>query len=163
MPALSGPDWTKQFPTSRSIDDLIPQFADKRRRFIAAMEKAGAQIKISATKRPPERAYLMHFAWCIVNQGFDPRAVVPHKSVDIDWWHGDLETSVKAARAMVESYGLQSLKVAPICGRPAHRARGRCRGARPRADARVSSRRRARARSPIRQQPPRVRRAARAV
>lgn len=61
----------------------------------------------------------MHWAWKIVNQDVDPQTVPEREGIDIEWAHTDeagrysKEKSVAGAKAMVDGYGLQNLKVAP--------------------------------------------------
>ena len=40
---VSGKDWVKKFPTSRSIDDLSPGFRDKVQSFVDALKAATLQ------------------------------------------------------------------------------------------------------------------------
>ncbi len=101
---LSGPQWVSRFPGSRSIFDTKPPFLDKLSKFHQALSDAGANITISATFRPPERAYLMHFAFAIAREGFNPRAVPPMAGVNIQWFHGDVASSKSAAEQMVRGY-----------------------------------------------------------
>lgn len=103
---LSGPQWTARFPTSREIDDLAAPFSAKVAGFVAAMRTAGANVRISATYRPKERAYLMHWAWKIGKQGYDPADVPPMPGVPIIWQHPTQARSRRAARDMVEAYGM---------------------------------------------------------
>jgi hypothetical protein len=122
---VSGKDWVKKFPTSASVDDLDPDFRDKVNAFIAALKAAGATIDISATRRPPQRAYLMHYCWTINKKIDDPARIPAFKpadgqdSVDIQWLHkkpsgaADLAASRAAAAEMVAAYGMTRLKVAP--------------------------------------------------
>jgi len=114
MPTPSGPAWCAQFPTSASLDDLTPAFRDSVTAFIAALRAAGAKVAISATYRPPERAYLMH--WCSMIAGYTKNgqqvivpatAATPMPSVDIDWTHGgDANAAKAAAAAMVKAYNI---------------------------------------------------------
>ncbi len=105
----SGPDWVTKFPTSKKLSDLKGAFAGDAAKFIAALQKAGAKVTIEATFRPPERAYLMHYAFLIAN-GTDPEKVKPMAGVDIDWVHkdaagkADLKASRKAAQAMTRAF-----------------------------------------------------------
>ena len=62
---LSGPNWANKFPTSSATADLIQPFRGNTERFIAAMRGAGISVIISATFRPPERAYLMRSSFAI--------------------------------------------------------------------------------------------------
>lgn len=103
---LSGPQWVSRFPGSRSIFDLKPPFLDKISKFHQALADAGANIKINATYRPPERAFLMHFAFRIARKGFDARSVPPMAGVNIQWFHGNAAASKNAAEQMVRAYGI---------------------------------------------------------
>lgn len=112
-PTLSGGDWVKQFPGSTKVGDLDQAFQTKLNLFISALRSAGATIAISSTYRPPERAYMMHWAWLIAKESYDARKVPPMQGVDIEWWHGDQKTSEKAAWEMVVKFGITDLEVAP--------------------------------------------------
>jgi len=115
----SGRAWVARFPTSASVADCAPPFRDNLRAFIAAMDAAGASVNIAATLRPPQRAYLMHWCWCIVKQKADPRTIPPLDGVPIAWAHVDAQgnhdaaASLAGAQDMVEAYGMQALNVAP--------------------------------------------------
>lgn len=108
----SGAAWVKQFPTSRSVSDLKGSFADSATKFLAALAKAGADVSISATFRPPERAYLMHWSYLIAKKGQDPAKVPSMAGVAIDWEHKDgsgkpdLAAAKKAAQEMVDAYDI---------------------------------------------------------
>lgn len=107
----SGKEWVGKFPTSRSLSDLKGGFASAAKKFLAAITKAGAKVKISATYRPPERAYLMHYSFLIA-KGLDPTKVPALAGVDIDWTHkdkagkADPKEALKAAKEMVSAYGI---------------------------------------------------------
>ncbi|MEP7341315.1 MAG: hypothetical protein ABI977_26530 [Acidobacteriota bacterium] len=103
---LSGRDWVNKFPTSKSLLDLKPPFLSKMSKFHNALIAAGASVKISATVRPPERAYLMHWSFKIARQNFDPNDVPAMPGVDIVWAHENEEQSRAAARNMVAAYGI---------------------------------------------------------
>ncbi|MBZ5601713.1 MAG: peptidoglycan-binding protein, partial [Acidobacteriia bacterium] len=101
---LSGPDWVSQFPTSKSADDLAEPFRSRAKKFLAALQAAGAKIEIGDTLRSPERAYLMHYAFRIARKGMDPATVPAMAGVDIEWTHPESAESVDAAEAMLASY-----------------------------------------------------------
>ena len=101
----------KRFPGSDSPDDLTGTFKTAVKQFLAALGAAGAEVSIAATFRPPERAYLMHFAWEIAEGNSDPRNVPPMAGVDIEWWHGALGASRAAAREMVKAYRMAQVAV----------------------------------------------------
>jgi len=123
---LSGPVWTERFPTSTRVEDLEPQFRSRVRRFLDALSDAGAEITITATLRPRERAYLMHYAWAIVHHRIAPgqvpsfEPIVPTApAVSIAWVHRDKRgrpsqaLSYAAALEMVHGYDIAKLRIAP--------------------------------------------------
>ncbi|QNP50373.1 hypothetical protein H9K75_02840 [Diaphorobacter aerolatus] len=101
---MSGASWVNEFPTGTSTADLTPSFRDAVNAFIAAIDAAGGSVSISATYRPPERAYLMHYAWDIAKGTIQPDRVPAMTGVDIEWNHGNKTQSVNAAKAMVRAY-----------------------------------------------------------
>ena len=116
---LSSAAWVARFPTSRSTDDLASPFRENCVAFLAVLRAANANVVVSATLRPPNRAYLMHWAWRIVNQQYDPRTAPRRAGVEVRWDHigagGEYDpvASVAAARDMVNGYGIGRLRVAP--------------------------------------------------
>lgn len=113
----SGSQWVARFPTSTSLADLTPTFSKAVTSFIAAIKAAGGSVTISATYRPPERAYLMHYAWAIAKNGVSPVGIEKKAGVDIDWAHldtsgkSDNKAAVAAAAAMVKGYGMAHIAV----------------------------------------------------
>lgn len=108
MSEVSGRQWCERFPGSSSPDALLPDFRGRVWAFISAMQRGGAMVEITATYRPPERSYLMHWCWRIANAGYDPRDVPHLANVDIDWTHRGNEAAAQAAaREMVQQYGLE--------------------------------------------------------
>lgn len=118
---VSGPQWCSRFPGSASPDDLHPDWRGRVWAFVSAMERAGATVRVTATWRPPQRAYLMHWCWMIANLSQSPAAVPAMADVAIDWTHhGDSRAARAAAQAMVDGYGLEftpSLASRHITGR----------------------------------------------
>jgi hypothetical protein len=116
---FSGAAWHPRFPASNRVEDCVDPFRQSLTLFIEALDAAGASVTITNTYRPPERAYLMHWCWRIVNEGVDPRTVPPMAGVAIIWAHTDsagaysASRSVTAARAMVNAYGMQNLGTPP--------------------------------------------------
>lgn len=112
MPQLSGPGWVQRFPTSTSVSDLTAAFATAVNNFIGSLEAGRASVSIAATLRPPERAYLMHYAWRIGRESMDAEDVPAMAGVDIDWVHrdrrgrADATASRSAALGMVGLYGI---------------------------------------------------------
>ena len=107
---LSGPVWVARFPTSKSPNDLVDPFKTNVQKFLAALKAAGATVSIAATRRPKERAFLMHFSFRMAREDFDPEQVPPMARVEIDWVHRDaagaksVAESKKAAEQMVAGY-----------------------------------------------------------
>lgn len=116
---LSGAAWVARFPGSRSTDDLVSPFRENVASFISALQAAGATVTIAATLRPPERAFLMHWSWKIINENADPQSIPARAGVDIKWDHVSRngtyssQASIAAARAMVNGYGIQNLQTSP--------------------------------------------------
>ena len=112
MATLSGADWCSKFPNSTSVEDLKEPFRTAAKNFLAALNKAGATVTISATYRPPERAYLMHYSFLIGKNGLDPSTVPAMTGVDINWVHTDakgnkdIKASRQAANDMVAGYDI---------------------------------------------------------
>jgi hypothetical protein len=122
---ISGPAWVSKFPTSKSVDDLADGFRQNVEAFVAALKTAGATISINATRRPRQRAYLMHFSWRIAKNKIAPadakkfRPNPGEDDVDIQWVHvkpgggADIAASRTAAKKMVDAYGTGGSTVAP--------------------------------------------------
>jgi len=121
MSEPSGVQWCARFPTSKSTADLAPPFRDAVLAFLSQLGDSHANVSIQATLRPPQRAYLMHWAWGIArglpknmcrpgdvpNRPIDPATVGAMAGVDIDWTHGGDPVAAKAAAAkMVQTYGM---------------------------------------------------------
>ena len=105
---LSGASWVAHYPTSRSTDTLHEPFKGHVESFIHTLRAAGAGVTISATYRPPERAYLMHYAWEIAH-GHIAHGHYPTTDpfgIGINWDHGSAAASQAAAQAMVNGYGM---------------------------------------------------------
>ena len=103
---LSGKIWVGRFKGSKSPDDLEGNFQTAVKAFLQALSDAGANVTINATFRPPQRAYLMHFAWQIAHNAIGPGDVPPMAGVDIEWVHGSASASRAAAREMVDAFGM---------------------------------------------------------
>jgi hypothetical protein len=109
---LSGKKWVARFPDTKLTASLANDFRPGCEAFIAAMRAAGATVTVSSTRRPAERAYLMHFCWRIFKRTINPQNVPTKLGVDIEWVHRksdgstDLLRSRSAAKAMVEAYSI---------------------------------------------------------
>jgi D-alanyl-D-alanine dipeptidase len=108
MAESSGPQWCARFASSKSLDDLVPDFSDACRAFLSQLAKAGASVSIADTYRPPQRAYLMHWCCMIGGSGQDSHAVPPMQGVNIDWTHGESMLGARdAARQMMAGYQIK--------------------------------------------------------
>jgi hypothetical protein len=109
---LSGPVWVNKFPNSTSIGDLVEPFQTNVTKFVGALRAAKASVTISATLRPKERAYLMHWSFLVAKENLDPEKVDAMNGVDIEWVHTDakgnkdLSASKNAALQMVNLYDI---------------------------------------------------------
>lgn len=120
----SGIRWVGEFPISTSPGALEPGFGGAVSRFIRAVEGGGAGVRIRSTLTPPERAYLMHWSWMIAKRGYSANEVPPMAGVYIEWWHGSQDRSTRAAREMIDGFGIGKLKVAPALESNQTRGRG---------------------------------------
>lgn len=103
---LSGAQWVRFFPASSSIDDLASPFRQRVRAFEKALRDGGATITVTNTYRPPQRAYMMHYAVQLNNRDMAPWDVPPMAGVDIDWVHYTDAASYQAARDMVNAFDI---------------------------------------------------------
>lgn len=103
---LSGIHWINSFPESDLIDNLAAPFRQKVQAFERALNNAGANISIASVLRPPERAYLMHYAFRISKNEIAAKDVPPLPNVDINWQHYTNAASVQAAGQMVSAYNI---------------------------------------------------------
>jgi hypothetical protein len=104
---LSGPKWVAKFATSRTTSALTSAFGRKVDDFIAAIKAAGGSVTVSATFRPLRRAFLMHYAWRIAKENFDPAKVPKYNGIDINWVHPTKAESIKAADQMRTGYRMK--------------------------------------------------------
>jgi D-alanyl-D-alanine dipeptidase len=101
---LSGAQWVDRFPGSSSVDDLNPDFAAKVGKFISAIRATGASVRVSATFRPKERAYLMHYSAAIAKGTIAAARVPRMDGVNIEWQHDSDKESQSAASSMAAGY-----------------------------------------------------------
>jgi hypothetical protein len=111
-PQLSGPQWVNKYRGSIDPNDCVGDFRNNLKQFLKALQDAGVKVQISATLRPPERAYLMHHAYKIANNVEDPSNIPRMPTLLIDWVHRDeagepdLPASRSAASQMVTGFGI---------------------------------------------------------
>lgn len=110
MSTVSGAPWVAKFPTSTSTTDLKDPFKTNFEAFLKAMKEAGITIRITASHRPKQRAYMMHYAWKIAKGKITPAEVPPMPGVDIIWNHGHAK---QGAQDMVDGFGINNLSVPP--------------------------------------------------
>ncbi|MBW4540768.1 MAG: peptidoglycan-binding protein [Myxacorys chilensis ATA2-1-KO14] len=105
---LSGAQWVRYFPASSSLDDLASPFRQRAQAFQKALLDAGAKVNITNTYRPPERAYMMHYAVLLNNRDITPAQVPGMLGIDIQWVHYSDPISYQAARDMVRAFDIGS-------------------------------------------------------
>jgi hypothetical protein len=120
---LSGAYWVewikRNAPTSAEIKDLEMRFGNKVVEFNKALEAGGAIVKVSHTYRSDQAAHLWHWAWKIANKKIHPKGAKPYALPgrpvpEIEWDHGNLNASVKAAEDMLKGFKLtKSSRFAP--------------------------------------------------
>ena len=103
---LSGVQWVAMFPGSSKLEDLLPPFQQKVAAFIASITDAGGNVRVAATYRPRERAYLMHYCAKISKREVLAPQVPAMAGVNIEWAHDTEEASRLAALAMAKAYGI---------------------------------------------------------
>jgi peptidoglycan hydrolase-like protein with peptidoglycan-binding domain len=110
---LSGAGWwhanQDRYPNSVLISDLSPVFRDKAARFVNALRTAGANVVVGSTRRNASRAYLMHYCWQISQNSMSPAAVPIRPNCAINWDHGDLSASKKAAKDMAALFAMKHI------------------------------------------------------
>lgn len=109
---LSGIVWVSRFPDAKTTGELAGTFRSGCEAFIAAIRAGGAKVEVSSTRRPKERAQLMHYAWRIHKKTLSPDNVPSLVGINIEWVHRradgsvDLTASRGAATAMVKAYDI---------------------------------------------------------
>ena len=107
---LSGSAWwhtyQANYPNSTDMSTLEPGFQSRVQDFIGCLRHAGASVRVSATRRNADRAYLMHFSWAVGHGDVEPADVPARGSVPIEWDHGDAGRSRDAAMEMVKLFGM---------------------------------------------------------
>jgi hypothetical protein len=106
--------WVRTYaPTSKEIKDLDQKFRDKVIEFKKAMEAAHPSVTfvVSHTYRSDQAAYLWHWAWKIANRKIQPKDAKPYALPgrpvpEIEWDHGNLNASIRAAEDMLKGFEL---------------------------------------------------------
>lgn len=103
---LSGVIWVNRFLGSAEISELEQAFQQQVTSFFAAISAAGGNTRVSATYRPPERAYLMHYCSKLSRGEIEAEDIPARDGVNINWVHPTKAQSKAAATAMANSYGI---------------------------------------------------------
>ncbi len=93
---LSGVVWVSRLPDTRNTSRLAGSFRSGCEAFIAAARAGGASVEVSSTRRPKERAHLMHFSWRIHKQTLNRQNVPSFRGIDIEWVHRRADGSIDA-------------------------------------------------------------------
>lgn len=101
--------WCARYPGSAALEDLAEPFRSRASAFLAAIDAGVGHTahQLTATWRPAERAYLMHWACMIAKSGQDPAGVPAMFGVPIDWTAGgDILAARAGAAEMIKGYGI---------------------------------------------------------
>jgi hypothetical protein len=105
---LSGAQWKAtadaKWADSDSLDTLNAPFKASMDKFLEMLTANNITTGEYTTKRPEERAYLLHFAVDVKNGATAPKDVPKKDGVDIIWDHGDDAKSKKAAEEMADAF-----------------------------------------------------------
>jgi hypothetical protein len=107
---LSGAQWKAKadanWADSKSLDDLNSGFKASMDKFLAMLTANNITTGEYTTKRPAERAYLLHYSVEVKNGTTAPKDVPKQDGVDIIWDHGDDAKSKTAAGEMADAFGI---------------------------------------------------------
>jgi len=119
----SGRRFAERHPGSKDLNELKDRdpdsFQQRVRRFIQALEDAGATVTVGSTYRSDETQYLMHYAWRIAHGDINPADVPPWPGIDICWdWLNedgtqDLGASSLGAQELVDAYHMVNYAAKP--------------------------------------------------
>ena len=108
---FSGAEWWRahqgKWPNRNSLDVLAEPFKTNAIKFVAALRAAGATVKVNDTKRSITRGKLMRNSWDVAKGLVEPNKAPAIEGVDIEWDHGDLAASRRAAAEMVALFGIK--------------------------------------------------------
>lgn len=114
---LSGANWpglatSRGWYNALEYDKLAPTFGPKIKKFVEGLRKNGVGVTVSAGLRHKKRAVLMHCAWHVqhgTKTADAANALCQAEGItDIQWNHGSVEASQKAAGAMSKAFGLKA-------------------------------------------------------
>lgn len=110
--SLSGRQWVSKYPEIRKIVSTL----DLSKSIASIGDFSSGQGILTspdtASVNPINRLHLMHYAFRVAREGFDPGKVPVLRGMDIQWLHRDkqgqpdLSSSKNAAEQMVQGFGL---------------------------------------------------------
>jgi len=107
---LSGAQWKttadSKWADSSSLSDLDSGFKASMDKFLEMLGANNITTGEYTTRRPKERAYLLHYSVDVKNGKTAPKDVPKQDGVDIIWDHGDDAKSKKAAEEMADAFGI---------------------------------------------------------
>ncbi|WP_343353047.1 hypothetical protein V3I05_06710 [Helicobacter mastomyrinus] len=119
---LSGKEWVKEYKDRASIEDLSSPFKENVKDFLKALDEAKKKTPqakityyISSTRRPYERAVLMHYCHKVAYNNITPQQAqqaTQKENIPINWIHTDStgnyseKISREKALEMVKAYGI---------------------------------------------------------
>jgi hypothetical protein len=92
---------------STAFSSLDPNWGARARAFVELLRASGATVDISAGRRHPSRAFLMHHAWGVAHGKYTPAQASEAsraRGIPIDWDHGDAMSSRVAALAQADAF-----------------------------------------------------------
>jgi len=110
----SGAEWVEIANASGWINStefsaLDPSWGPRVQAFVEGLLAAGAQVRVTAGLRHPNRAFLMHYAWGVAQGQYTPaqaNEACRGRGINIEWDHGTTESCRAAAQALVSAFGL---------------------------------------------------------
>jgi hypothetical protein len=110
----SGADWkavadANGWINSVEFSALDATWGPRAEAFVNGLRAAGAQVRIEAGLRHPNRAFLMHYAWGVAKAKYTPaqaNTACRGRGIDIEWDHGNTNASRAAAQALVDAFDL---------------------------------------------------------
>lgn len=91
---------------SSQLIELERAFRENVETFIDALREGHASVRITSTRRNAKRAYLFHWSWRIATGNANASETTAMEGIDIQWDHGNEESSKRGALEMVNGFGL---------------------------------------------------------
>lgn len=110
----SGANWVRiadqnGWSNTTAFSALDASWGPRAEAFVTGLRSAGAQVRVTAGLRHPNRAFLMHYAWGVAHGQYTPaqaNAACRGRGIEIEWDHGAQAASRAAAQALVNAFGL---------------------------------------------------------